>query len=126
VPIKVVDASAVAAVLFVEPGADTVAGRIEGFELACPTLLPYEVASVCGKKIRRQPNLRRELLRSLLNLARMGITEHAVPPTDAVDLAQRLELTPHDAAYVWVARFLDAELVTLDRKLDRACRSAGR
>jgi predicted nucleic acid-binding protein len=121
-----VDASAIAAILFVEPEADSLAERIEGSELASPTLLPYEIANVCRRKIQRQPTLHREFLTSLLNLARMGIAEHAVPPVDAVHLAEELRITPYDASYVWVARSLGAELVTLDGKLERAYRSMGR
>ncbi|MFI5387588.1 MAG: hypothetical protein ACHQ50_15885 [Fimbriimonadales bacterium] len=44
----------------------------------------------------------------------------------AADLAVRLGLTAYDAAYVWVAHSLDAELVTLDRRLEKAHRLLAR
>ena len=35
-------------------------------------------------------------------------------------LAEATGLTSYDASYLWIARALDAELVTLDRKLAAA------
>jgi len=52
-PVEVVDASAVAVLLFGEPEAAAVAERLRGCDLAAPTLLPYEIASVCLKKLKR-------------------------------------------------------------------------
>jgi predicted nucleic acid-binding protein len=37
-----------------------------------------------------------------------------------VDLAEATGLTAYDASYLWLARTLNAELVTLDRKLAAA------
>ena len=45
-PSVVVDASAIAAVLFGEPSADEVAERLGSAQLAAPSLLPYEIVSV--------------------------------------------------------------------------------
>ena len=56
--LKVVDASAAAALLFGEPEAETVAARLEGADLRAPALLPFEVASVAWKKIRIHPRSR--------------------------------------------------------------------
>jgi uncharacterized protein with PIN domain len=44
--IKVVDASALAALLFADPEAETIANRLEGARLATP-LLDFELANVC-------------------------------------------------------------------------------
>jgi predicted nucleic acid-binding protein len=38
----------------------------------------------------------------------------------ALDLAARTGLTAYDASHLWLARQLGAELVTLDRRLERA------
>ena len=51
----VVDASALAAIAFNEPGADEVARRLEGASVSAPLLLKFELANVAWKKIRRQP-----------------------------------------------------------------------
>ena len=120
--VKVVDASAVAALLFGEPQAGVVAGRLEGADLVAPTLLGYEVASVCLKKIQLHPDRREELLGALGLLGRMDIREVDVPAADAVLLAGHERLTVYDAAYLWLARELSAELVTLDARLRRAAK----
>ncbi len=52
----VVDASALAALLFGEPDADRVAERLGGAALFSPSLIRYELASVCRKKMRRYPD----------------------------------------------------------------------
>jgi len=62
--VKVVDASALAALLFGEPEAEAVADRLEGSSLFTPTLLGDEIASVCLKKLRRDP-IRRDVLLAL-------------------------------------------------------------
>jgi len=53
--VKVVDASALAALLFGEPEAEKVASRLEKSRLVAPALLGFEIASVCLKKLRRDP-----------------------------------------------------------------------
>jgi uncharacterized protein with PIN domain len=45
--VKVVDASALAALLFGEPEADLVAGQLDGARLVAPSLLAFELANVC-------------------------------------------------------------------------------
>jgi predicted nucleic acid-binding protein len=122
VPTKVVDASAIAAALFVEPGGTAILQRVRGSELASPNLLPFELANVCWKKIKRHPESSSELIESLRNYPRLGVAEHIVPMEEVVDLAMRLGVTAYDAAYAWVARALGAELVTLDKQLEKAHR----
>jgi predicted nucleic acid-binding protein len=118
--IKVVDASAIAAILFAEPEAEAIAERLTGARLAAPSLLDYELANVCLIKIRRQP-AQREALRAALRLAqRLKVEIVAVDQAATLDLAEATGLTAYDASYLWLARSLDGELVTLDRKLAAA------
>lgn len=118
--VKVVDASALAALIFSEPEADAVAGRLEGARLAAPSLLDYELANVCLVKIRRAPG-RGEMLRAAFGMAsRLRIETVAVDRLGVLELAEATGLTAYDASYLWVARSLGAELVTLDRKLAAA------
>jgi predicted nucleic acid-binding protein len=120
--VKVVDASALAALLFAEPEAETIAERLEGARLAAPSLLDFELANVCLTKIRRQPR-QREVLRTAFRLAyRLRVETVAVDHADVLDLADATGLTTYDASYLWLARALSAELVTLDRKLAAATR----
>jgi uncharacterized protein with PIN domain len=61
----VIDASALGAVLFVEPDAARVASRVDAGILAAPALLDVEFAGICLKKLRHHPELRQLLLRGL-------------------------------------------------------------
>ena len=117
---KVVDASALAALLFAEPEAEAIAGLLEGARLAAPSLLDFELANVCLTKIRRQPS-QRDALRAAFRLAhRLRVETVAVDHAAIVDLAETTGLTAYDASYLWLTRALDAELVTLDQKLAAA------
>ena len=114
---KVVDASALAALLFGEPDAEVIAARLEKARLFAPTLLPFEIASVCLKKIKRHPSTREGFVRALALIDRMAIEYVDVMQTEVVDLAERKDLTAYDASYLWLATRLGAELVTLDKRL---------
>lgn len=117
---KVVDASAVAALLFAEPKAEAIAARLGDGPLVAPTLLPFEVGSVCLKKLRRYPDQRAALLEGLSLLSAMSIRLSEVPGPDVVALAENESITSYDASYLWLAKALSCDLVTLDRKLERA------
>lgn len=117
--LKVVDASAIAAVLFNEPSADEVAERLSGCRLCAPPLLELEVASVCVKKIRRQPESEEGLRAALSLFGALDLHFADAPVPEVVELALLTGLTPYDAAYLFLARALDVELVTLDRRLAR-------
>lgn len=118
--VKVVDASALAAILFAEPEAEAVAERLTGVRLVAPSLLDYELANVCLMKIRRLPS-QREALRDALRLGhRLKVETLAVDHAAMLDLAEATGLTAYDASYLWLARSLGGELVTLDRQLAAA------
>ncbi|MGO8739674.1 type II toxin-antitoxin system VapC family toxin [Rhodoblastus sp.] len=118
--VKVVDASALAALISAEPEADAIAARLEGARLAAPSLLDHELANVGLTKIRREPS-QREALRAAYGLARrLRIETVAVDHAGLLELAEATGLNAYGASYLWVARALGAELVTLDRKLAAA------
>jgi predicted nucleic acid-binding protein len=56
--VKIVDASALAALLFGEPETDAVADGLQDASLVTPALLGFEIANVCLKKLRRNPEQR--------------------------------------------------------------------
>ena len=88
--------------------------------MAAPSLLEFELANVCLTKIRRQPNPR-QALRSAFQLAnRLRVETVAVDIAATLDLVETAGLTAYDASYLWLARVLGVELVTLDRKLAAA------
>lgn len=116
--VKVVDASALAALLFGEPDAEVVAERLTDARLAAPTLLAFELANVCLVKCRRHPQQRQALLAGFGMRRELDVEEILVDHEAAVQLALETGLTAYDASYLWLTRQLGAELVTLDRALD--------
>jgi len=125
-PRMVIDASAVAALLFIEPECDAIAARVAGARLSAPTLLGFEIANVTLTKLKRHPNLAdriaaRDRVAALFGLFdQMGIELMPVVHPEVVALAERTGLSAYDASYLWLARHLGAELVTLDRRLAAA------
>jgi predicted nucleic acid-binding protein len=116
---KVVDASAVAAILFGEPGGEAAARRLEGARLVAPGLLGFELASVCVTKCRRHPHQREPLLAAFALRRRLAIEDVTVDHAAVLEVALATRLTAYDASYLWLARELGAELVTLDGALER-------
>jgi predicted nucleic acid-binding protein len=119
-PLVVVDASAVAAVVFGEAAAERIVERLEGRQLAAPSLLPYEIISVAGRKLRRGVVSARTAVVALRTFLGMRITLHEPDSLRVFQLASHTGLTGYDAAYLSLASSLSTELVTLDAKLERA------
>lgn len=116
----VVDASALAAIAFEEDEGRDVAMRLADVELIAPALLRYEMANTCRKKIIRNPDLRDKLLHQhTLSLA-IKVDTHEVDHDATLALAAQLGLSAYDASYLWLARHLRIELVTLDERLQKA------
>ena len=122
---EVVDASALAALLFGEPEAERVAESLGSVELFAPSLIRYELASVCAKKRRLYPAQEDSLLAALALYPRLGVAEVEVPAIEMARLVRETDVTAYDAAYLWVARHADIPLLTLDRKLAAAARALG-
>src|SRR3989338_4419111 len=119
-PVKVIDASALAALVFSEPEQSKIAEQIQGASLLAPTLIDYELANVCLKKLRRYSRQRDALLAALALVKRMDIKQVRVDPAEIVVLADEAGITAYDAAYLWLSLVHRAPLVTLDQKLGRA------
>lgn len=118
--VKVVDASAVAALLFGEPEAEAIAGRLADARLVAPHLLAFELANVCLLKTRRHPQQKPALMAAFRLRARLRVEEIALDHEGTLELAAATGLTVYDASYLWLARTLGADLVTLDRRLAKA------
>lgn len=119
---KVVDASAVVALLFNELTREEIVPRLRDATLRAPSLIGYEVANACSKKIRAAPAERQALLEAFSLLDALSISLETVNLDAAIVLAERTKLTLYDASYLWLARVRGAELVTLDGRLARADR----
>jgi predicted nucleic acid-binding protein len=117
---KVVDASAIVALIFDELMSDEILRRVGHATLRAPNLIGFEVANACLKKIRAAPAERETLLEAFSLLDALSISLETVDLKAAVVLAEQTKLSLYDASYLWLARELGAELVTLDEKLARA------
>ncbi|HET6493710.1 MAG TPA: type II toxin-antitoxin system VapC family toxin [Burkholderiales bacterium] len=117
--VTVVDASAVAAVVFDEPEAAPVMASLQQAIIA-PSLIRYEMASVCAVKLMRGPRQAKATLDRYRLFNGLEI-EFAEPDWDTLPvLARQWELTAYDAAYLQLALARHAPLVTLDARLAAA------
>ncbi len=119
-PGKVVDASALAAILFGEPEAESVASQLGDSHLRAPVLIEYELANVCLIKCKRNPEQREALIRAFDLRREFDLEYMNVDLDGTLLLAAQTGLTVYDASYLWLARTLGSGLVTLDRQLLRA------
>jgi predicted nucleic acid-binding protein len=118
--VKVVDASALGAMVFGEPDAPAVAKELTGSVLVAPHLLWFELASIALKKATLHSD-RIEQIREAFRMAgRLAIELLAVDHLEVVDLAAKSRLTTYDASYLWLARKTGGELVTMDKRLRKA------
>lgn len=119
-PVRIVDASAMGALIFGEPKAEEIAKALEDSPMVAPALIWFELASICLRKIKNHPAQRDQILRAF-NLARkLAIEIVEVDHWAVVNVAYETGLTTYDASYLWLARHLQGKLVTLDRKMRRA------
>jgi len=123
--VKVVDASALAAIMFDEPEGEVVAVRLEDARLIAPVLLGFEIANVCLTKLRRDPEARAAILEAFVLQGGLTIESAHVDHAGVLILAEQTRLTGYDASYLWLAQRLNAELITLDRPLRRAAATLG-
>ena len=118
--IKVVDASAFGALVFGEPKSMTVAETLGEGPLAAPSLLWYELSSICLKKRVSHPELDHQILNAFHLARRIHIKIYSVDHSEVIDAARETGMTAYDASYMWLAKYLNAELVTLDKSLKKA------
>jgi len=115
----VVDASAIAAVLFGEPDGATIRAYVRGESMIAPHLIDYELANIGVKRVRRSPQSEIDVLVMLRGLEALQIQRMPVPPLEVTQLANKTGLSAYDASYLWLAMSKDVELVTLDNHLAR-------
>lgn len=117
--IAVIDASAAAAVIFGEPEAGPVVERSRRVQLVAPRLLEYELTQTAVKKIRRHPESTARVDQGLAGFLAedLDIYWSDVEPQEVFELALQSGLSAYDASYLWLALHLDAELLTLDKRM---------
>ena len=97
-PVKLVDASAVGALLFGEPEAEAVVERLADARLVAPSLLGFELTNVCPEKSRRHSEHRSSLTAAFRLRTRLAVEEIDVEHDSALELATRTGLTAYDAS----------------------------
>jgi predicted nucleic acid-binding protein len=120
VTVKVLDASAVASMAFLEPTAGAIQQRVRDCEWLAPSLLKFELANICARKIRAMPQNRDTLIAQHRSTLMAPVSYTDVNHEEAVLLAELYRLTAYDASYLWLAKDRSCELVTLDEDLAKA------
>jgi predicted nucleic acid-binding protein len=122
----VIDANALVALLASEPQGPAIAELIERWiaeerELHAPALARYEIANVLTRQLAAGQLSKEDIKNGWQALEELPITYHALlDGPAAIDVAATLgRRSAFDAAYVALARSLDAELWTLDGPLAR-------
>ena len=124
--IRVVDASAVAAMLFGEPDAPWVHALLSGQLLLVPSIFHFELGNACRMKSKRYPDRAGVLLSAWVDWnVHPPITTMAIDLTTTMELARDHNLTFYDASYLWLVRDRASVLVSLDAQLVRAARRLG-
>jgi predicted nucleic acid-binding protein len=123
---RVVDASAIGAVLFGEQDGPWVHAMVSGPLLLVPGIFHFELGNACWTKLRRHPGEADALLNAWLDWnAEPPVTAVPVDPMITMQLARETNLTFYDASYLWLARDRAADLISLDARLVRAARRLG-
>jgi predicted nucleic acid-binding protein len=122
--LAVVDASAMAAVVFKEAEGQAVVDRLRGAILVAPRLMAYELTNAARRKILQHPDQEAFITRALERALAddVAITWSDVEFEEVLTLAVQTKLTAYDASYLWLAQHMKAKLVTLDRELGEAAR----
>jgi len=118
----VVDASAMAAVMLGEDAGPAVEARLQGATLYAPDLLRFELANAAVKKARKHPRRAPQVFGRLADVFQRldRVKWRNVNPADVALLAHVTGLSAYDATYLWLAGWLEADLVTLDKRLTAA------
>jgi len=120
---KVVDASALAAAAFLEKEAAVIGARLAGHKLFAPFLLDFEISNICRKKMRDHPADRSIIFAQFVASRSVPVELRDIDFPEVVELATLRNITAYDASYLWLARRLGAELVTLDKRLEKAAKA---
>ena len=113
----VIDASALAAVIFDEPESSAVLAELGDAALCAPRLIGYEMANIAATKARRRPEAIEQLAAQLAAFVASPPVLFDVNWQAVFDIASKAGLSAYDAAYLWLAEELDMKLVTLDKRL---------
>ncbi len=118
-PVKVVDASVIAAWCFREPRAAEAMGILWDSELHAPILLRYELTNIARRKVIAYPEKTAVLEEALQMAFAVPIHWSEIDHLAVLRLALATNLTTYDACYLYLARKLGVPLATFDQHLAR-------
>jgi predicted nucleic acid-binding protein len=118
--VRVIDASALGALVFGEPKADKISKTLSDEPMAAPPLIWFELASICLKKMKAHPSQNIVILEAFKLARRLNIEMIEVDHLAVVELAEETGLTTYDASYIWLTLEVKGGLITLDAKMNRA------
>jgi predicted nucleic acid-binding protein len=122
---KVLDSSALCAIIFQEREAVEAHRRVDGCRMIVPDLLPFEVTNVFVKKVRTGVASLELLHEQFLAFLDTEL-EYTLVDFDRVsDMALQMQLTVYDASYLFLAASFQLELITFDKKLLSAAAQLG-
>jgi predicted nucleic acid-binding protein len=113
----VVDASALAAVMFLEAEAPRVVALLADQQWHAPAMLPFELTNIARTKMKQTPREAALIEEALEDMLAHPISFDPVDFKSVLNLAIETGLSAYDASYLWLSRHLGAPLVTLDRQL---------
>jgi predicted nucleic acid-binding protein len=115
--VVVVDASAVAAVVFQEPEAPSLLASLRDDDWCAPAILHYELTNIARTKSRSRPMDAPVFRRALVLGLSYSIRIETVDFDAVFGIASATGLSAYDASYLWLSRHFGVRLVTLDKKL---------
>jgi predicted nucleic acid-binding protein len=121
----VLDASALAAVIFDEPQGIPIEKELREGRLVAPSLIGYEIASVALKKMHDQPDHMEGILESLRAVEQSALELMTIPPISIARLSRQAGISAYDGSYLWLAVELAGTLVTLDQELIKSAERLG-
>ncbi|HTY81709.1 MAG TPA: type II toxin-antitoxin system VapC family toxin [Dehalococcoidales bacterium] len=122
-PVKIVDASVIAAYCFREPRHEEALNLINGAELHAPALLYYELTSVARRKTNEQPGKTQTFRAALGEAFSIPVQLDDIDHFAVLDTADFANITTYDACYLYLSIKLGAELLTFDKELAKIARS---
>ena len=115
--VRVLDASALGALVFGQPRTGEFAEVIGDAPMVAAALLWFELASICLEKMKAHPAQKDRILRVFDLASPLAIQIVQVDHSAVIELARETGLTTYDASYLWLAQHLQGELITLDEML---------
>ena len=120
----VVDTSVILAVVLNEPTKSELIRLTTGAELVAPLSLHWEIGNALSAMLKRKRITLSEALQTLLEFQKIPIRFLDVPLDDTILVVEQHQIYAYDAYFIVCARQQSCSLITLDRGLRTAARSA--